>query len=98
MNNNPNDFQQCRPIENADHITRAQLEDLIESLIGLLDAIDDDPDLETDADFEPSVGGGSGDERELDTSDYEPTLGGGRHGDDRELDYGEHGVCMGGPF
>jgi hypothetical protein len=36
---------------------RVRLETEIERLIALLDAVDGDPDVETDEDFEPSLGG-----------------------------------------
>jgi hypothetical protein len=54
---------------------RLLLETAVECLIGSLDLIDPDPDLEDNSDAEPSLGGGTGDDRELDTADDEPSLG-----------------------
>lgn len=48
---------------------RAQVEAQVEHLIGLLDQMDGDPDIERDEDFEPSIGR---DELELDNCDMEP--------------------------
>ena len=61
---------------------RAELESRIEEMIGLLDILDEDPDLEDNGDDEPSLGS-SGQyindkfecDLEGDTSDYEHSLG-----------------------
>lgn len=71
-------------------ILRVRVEAEIERLIGLLDVIDGDPDLEDNADDEPSigsawrfVGGQVLYDCELDESDFEPRgariAGGGYH-------------------
>lgn len=64
---------------------RQQIETAIEALLGVLDTLDGDPDLEDDdpaednGDDEPSLGSGigytAGLDLELDTADLEPSLG-----------------------
>jgi hypothetical protein len=62
---------------------RHQIEDEIERLIGILDAMEPDPDLEETGDLEPSLGWSpdrqcvieTGDDCEADWSDTEPSLG-----------------------
>jgi len=77
-------------------ITRTRVEAAIEALVALLDDVDGDPDLE------PSLGYNcyGGDDRELDTSDDEPSLGWTRDGfcgstfdPDLEKDDAEHGIA-----
>ncbi len=68
--------------------SRRVVEDLIEALIGYLDALDGCPDLEDGGDAEPCIGSreiwtgdqsawahGQHDERERDPADLEPSLG-----------------------
>lgn len=61
----------------CDHLTRTLIAIEIERLIGLLDALDGDPDFEPDTDGEPwlcawGLVGDPGDDRERDTADDEP--------------------------
>jgi hypothetical protein len=66
------------PGEDMDYPSRQTIEDEIERLIAMLDEADPDPDLEPGGDEEHSLGGGMFDQntdRELDTSDDEPSLG-----------------------
>lgn len=72
----PQDFAQIT-------ISRHQIEDEIERLIGILDAMEPDPDLEENGDLEPWLGWSpdrqsiveESDDREADWSDSEPSLG-----------------------
>ena len=74
------------------NLTREQIEDCIEYLVGYLDQIDPDPDLEEGGDKEPNLADSSTD-LEGDFSDDEPWLSAGAFkwdtsgsNDDRELD------------
>lgn len=64
--------------KDVDHRSRQTIEDEIERLIAMLDEADPDPDLEEGGDDEFTIGGGMLDQntdRELDSSDDEPSLG-----------------------
>jgi hypothetical protein len=66
------------PKRESPAVVRSRAEAMIETLIALLDQIDGDPDLEDNADDEPSIGGypwrDDGVDLELDDADKEPSL------------------------
>lgn len=62
------------PTETA-RMLRAEIDNIVNRLIDLLDRMDGNPDDEDNGDTEPSLAGfgpGPGDDRELDTADDEP--------------------------